>query len=178
MAGNAILRRGFVEEHGFGIHSLRQLVTVATLNVLMSAAQREHGSLLVVEERRLPLHAVVAVSTGCGVSLGELLSMNVFMAILAQQRCGFEIDIDELGFEVRWLVTIDAGGRTMSPEQRELCFRMVESGQFFPRFGRMACFAAKWLSVGADLLHAVLELTFVNVFMTTGAVEIVPVINH
>ena len=74
-------------------------------------------------------------------------------------------------------MTIDAGRRTMSPEQRELRFRMVESGQFLPRFGRMAGFAAKWLSVGADLLHAVLELTLMNVFVTASAVEIVPAIN-
>ena len=50
MAGNAILRRGFIEEHGLGTHSLGQLVTIATLHVLVSAAQREHGSLFVVEE--------------------------------------------------------------------------------------------------------------------------------
>lgn len=177
MAGDAILRRRFVEEHGFGIHSLGQLVTVATLHVLMCATKREHGSLLVVEERRLPLHAVVAVSTGRSVTFGELLSMNVFVALFAQQRCGLEIDMDELGLEVRGLVTIDAGRRAMSPEQRELRFRMVESRQFFPRLGRMAGFAAEWLSLGADLLHAVLELTFMDVFVTAGAVEIVPVIN-
>ena len=58
--------------------------------------------------------------------------MNVFVAPLAQQGGGLEIDIDQLGFEVRGLMAIDAGSRAMSPEQRKLRFRMVESGQFLP----------------------------------------------
>ncbi len=39
----------------------------------------------------------------------------------------------------------------------------------------MAGFAAGFLSVGPDLLHAFLELTLVDVVVATGAVEFFPV---
>jgi hypothetical protein len=119
MTGRAIFWSRLVEKHGLGADRFCQLVAISALHVLVSAAQWENSSLLVVEERRSPFHAVVAVSTRGGFTLGELLSMDVFVAVLAQKRGRFEIDIDELGFEVRRLMAVDASSRTMRSEQRE-----------------------------------------------------------
>ena len=77
----------------------------------MSSCQGEAGTLLVVEERRLPLGRVVALGTRRdAVSVCELLPVNVVMALLAFVRCGLKIDIHHPGFHVGWLMTIDAGG--------------------------------------------------------------------
>ena len=82
MASHAVLWRGLVEENALGSHFLEQLVTLGALNVLVGPAQRESGPLLVVEQGRLPFHAVVAVGTGRSFPLGELLSMDVLVAVL------------------------------------------------------------------------------------------------
>lgn len=93
MASRAVLRRGLIEEHSLGADRFRQLMAVATLHVLMRAAQWKSGPLLVIEKRRLPLHTVVAIGAGSGFSLGKLLSVDVFVAILAKHGSSFEIHV-------------------------------------------------------------------------------------
>ena len=88
-------------------------MALGATNVLVGAAQRELGSLLVVEQRRLPLHAGVAFGASCGVTLGKLLAVNVLVAIFALSGRSLEVYVHQLGFKVWWLVTIDAGGRAM-----------------------------------------------------------------
>ncbi len=132
MAGGAILRRRLIEEYRFGVHSFRKFVAFCAPHVLVGSSQRECGPLLVVKQRRFPLHAVVTVGAMGGVSLGELLSVDVLVAVLADHGRGLEVDIHELGPEVRRLVAVDAGRGAVGPEQGELRFGVVEPGQFLP----------------------------------------------
>ena len=131
MAGRALLGCRFVEKDGFGLHHLRQLVTLAAAYVLVCAAQRKR-SLLVVEKRRFPLHAVVAFRAARDLPLGELLSVDVLVAILALGRRHLEIHVHQLGFKVRRLVAIDASRRTMGAKQWKLGLGVVEARQFLP----------------------------------------------
>ena len=177
MAGHAILRRGLVEQDCLGGNDFGQFVTVGAFDVLMGAAQCESCPFVVIEQGRLPLHAVVAVGAGGSVPFGELLSVDVLMAVLAQGGGCLEIHVDQIGFEVRRLMAVDAGRRPMCPEQGKLGLGMVETGKFFPGLGAMAGLATARGTVGPDLLHAFLELALVDILVATGAVQTFPVIN-
>jgi len=61
------------------------------------------------------------------ISCGELLSVNVFVAVLALRGSGLEVDIHQLGFKVWRLVAIDAGRGAMRAEQNELRLGMIEA---------------------------------------------------
>ena len=126
VTGSAFLRRRLVEEHGLARDDLRRLVTLRTPDVLMGPAQRELRPRLMVEERRLPLHAVVTFNTARHFRLGELLPVDVLVAVLASRRRRLEIHVDQPGFEVGRPVAIDASGRTVRSQQGQRCFRVVE----------------------------------------------------
>ena len=132
MAGSTILGCRLIKENGLGGNDFCQLVALRAADVLVGSAQGEGRSLLVIEKRGLPLVTVVAVCARRGVRFGKLLSMNVFMTVLALRRRSLEIHIDQLRFEVRGLVAIDASGGTMRPDQSEFRFRMVERRKIFP----------------------------------------------
>jgi len=127
MAGGAILGRRLVEEHSLARNELRRLVTFSAADVLMSPAQRELGSPIMVEERGLPFHAVVAFHAAGNAGLGELLPVGVFVAVLTKGGRSFEIRVDQLGLKIRRFVAIDAGGRTVGTHQRERRLRVVEA---------------------------------------------------
>lgn len=59
---------------------------------------------------------------------GELPSVDVFVAVLAMRRRGPEVDIHQLGFKVRRLVTIDASCRPMRPQQGKFRLGVIEAG--------------------------------------------------
>ena len=59
----ALSWRGLVEEHILAFHHPHELMTRLTAHVLMGTLQRESGSLLVIEQRRLPLGTVVTFNT-------------------------------------------------------------------------------------------------------------------
>jgi len=75
-------------------------------------------------------------------------------------------------------VAVDAGGRPVCPQQGELGLGVVESREFLPGFGCMAGLATQRTSVSTDLLHTLVELSLVYIVMTTGAGEVLPVIDH
>ncbi len=126
MARRTILWCGLVEEDGLCTDDPSELVALCAADILVRPAQRERSPLLVIEQRGLPLHAVVAFGAASDVRLRELLPMNVLVAILALSRSGLEIDVDEASLEVGRLVAIAAGRRTMRSQQRELRFRVIE----------------------------------------------------
>ena len=101
-------------------------------HVLVSAPQREGRPFLVIKERGLPLCAVVALSAVRYVSHGKLLPVDVFMAVFADSRCRFEVDIDQLGFEIRRLVAVLAGRCAVSSQQREFCSRVIKTRHLIP----------------------------------------------
>ena len=132
MAGFTLLRRGRVEEHRLAGDKFRQLMAISAADILMGAAQREIRPPVVVEERGLPLHRIVAVGAVGDFSLGKLLAVDIFVAIFALRGRGLEISVDQFGPEVRRLVTVHARGGAMSAQQRERGSRVIESGEFFP----------------------------------------------
>lgn len=81
----------------------------------MGTTQREIRSLVVIKERGLPLHAVVTFGAASDFGLRELLSMNVFVAVLAKRRSRFEINVDEFGLEIGRFMAVDTGRGAMRP---------------------------------------------------------------
>lgn len=127
MARRAIFWRGLVEDHLLGSNDFGQLVALRAADVLMRPTKGKLSSLFVVEQGGLPLHAGVALRAAGDIRLGELLPVDILMAVLALSRRNLEIHVEQLGFKVRRLVAIDAGCRAMGPEQWELGFRVVEA---------------------------------------------------
>ena len=74
-------------------------------------------------------------------------------------------------------MAIDAGGGTVGSQQHKTRLRVVETRKLFPRFRGMAGLASRGGSIGTHLLHALFELAFMGIGMTTGAIEIAPVIH-
>lgn len=109
MAGRTLFRSWLVEQNRFRIDHPGGLVTAGAPDILVRATQRELSALLMIEQRGLPLGAVVTFSAACDVRLRELLAMHVLMAILALCGSSFEIDIQQLGLKIRRLVAIDTG---------------------------------------------------------------------
>ena len=121
MTRRAIFWCGLVEQHSLTRAYSRNLMTPGAGDTLMGAAQRESGSLLVVEQRRLPPHAIVTFNTSRDFRLRELFSVNVFVAVFALCGRRLEIDIDQFRFEIRWLVAVLASRSAMRTQQRERC---------------------------------------------------------
>lgn len=179
MAGSAVFWRGLVEENRFVGDDFVQFVTISTLNVLVCATQGESGSLFVIEKGGLPFRAVVAVGAGGSVALGdELLSVDVLVAVLTLHRGGLEVHIDQPGFKVWRFVAVDAGRGPMCSEQGKLGLGMIESGELLPRLGVVASLAPGGSLICAELRHALVELAFMRIVVTTGAVEAFPVIDN
>jgi len=75
-------------------------------------------------------------------------------------------------------VAVDAGGRPVCPQQGELGLGVVESREFLPGLRRMTRFATRRISVGPDLLHALVKLSLVHIVMAAGAGETLPVVDN
>ena len=58
--------------------------------------------------------------------------MNVLVTVLALGWRCLEVNIGYLDLEVWRLMTVDAGGRAVSPEQSELRFGMIKPRKFLP----------------------------------------------
>lgn len=126
VAGGAIFRRRLVEEDLLRVHLFEQFVAIGAFHILVSSAQRKLGSLVVIEQGRLPFGGIMAVGAGGRLPFSELLSMDVLVAILAQGGGCLKVGVDQLGSEVRGLVAIDAGRRPMGALEGELGLGMIE----------------------------------------------------
>lgn len=124
----AIFRSRLVEENRFGSDYFSHFVAVNTTYSLMRSTQREGRARLMIKERRLPLHAVVAFRATRDLSLGELLSMDVLMTVFTLRGRGLEIYIEKLGFEIRRLMTADTWRGPVCSQQRKTCLGMVKTG--------------------------------------------------
>lgn len=93
MARCALLRRWLVEQNFLPIHHPGQRVTLRAARLLVRPCQRERGSLVVIEERWLPLGTVVARNATGNPILGELLPMDVLVAVFALRRRPFEVHV-------------------------------------------------------------------------------------
>lgn len=169
MASGAILGRGLIKQDRLAGDQPRRLVAVSATDVLMCAAQRERRSLFVIEERRFPFHAVMAFGAAGHIVMRELLSVGIFVAILALERSCFEIHVDQFRSQIWGFMTIDASRSAMCSKQRELCFGVIEAGKLFPRFRGMAHLAADRGAICANLLHSLVELPLVRIGVATRA---------
>jgi len=101
-------------------------------------------------------------------------------SILGGKLAGVRIRV--AGFTILWrslelnlmgvgerLVAFDASDRAMCPRQGKFRFRMVKAADVDPGPGAVAGFAAHGRSVGALLLHALLEFAFVWIRVAGGA---------
>ena len=122
-----------------------------------------------IEERRFPFRTVVTFNTCRDPVSRKLLSVDVFMAILAIARGSFEVHIHHAGFEIRRLMAIDAGRGTVRSEQGKIGAAMIEARQFSPRPGVMAGFATGGFARRSHPLHASCKLPFVGIGVATGA---------
>ena len=98
----------------------------------MSASQWKLRAPIMIKQRRFPFRAVVAFRATRDSRRGELFSVCVLVAVLANHRRGSEIRLDQLGLEVGWFVARDASSRTVGSYQRERCLRVVEARQLLP----------------------------------------------
>jgi len=103
-----------------------------TARSLVGALECERSALVVIEQGRFPLGAVMARDAARNSILGKLLAMNVCVAFFALGRRPFEIDIGQPSFQIRRLVAIHASSRAMSSNQRKVCFGMVEARKLLP----------------------------------------------
>lgn len=177
MTRGAIFRRGLVEKHRLFRNYPGCFMATPAAHVLMRATQRERRPLLVIKQRRFPPCAVVTLGAASHVRFGELPAVDVLMAVLALRRRGLEIYIEQPGFEIRRLMAIDAGCHSMRTQQGKPRFRVVESSNFFPRFGCVAGLASRRRTVGSHLLHAFPELPLMRVVVATSACQVFPVIH-
>ena len=178
MADRAFLRSWFVEQNRLAFDLAHQLVAISAFHIRVHALQRKGGAPVVIEERRFPFGAVVALGTGRYIAFRKLLAVRVFVALLALFGRGLEVRVHHRGFEIWRFVAIDAGGRAVRTQQRESRRRVIELGQFLPRFGRMARLASTRTTRCLCLLHALIELPLVRIGMATGAAQSRPVINR
>ena len=95
----------------------------------MHSLQREARSSVVIEQRWLPLGAVMTLGAGrSAIRLYELGPMNIGVAPLASCRRHLEINVDKFGLKIGRLVAIDASHGAMRSEQGERSLGMIEAG--------------------------------------------------
>lgn len=177
VAVSAVFGRGFVEQHLLAFHIAEEPMAAGTADILVRARQRKRRALVVIEKRRLPLGGVVTVGAG-GIApgLGELTAMNVEMAVLALRRGLGEVHVDELHFQIRRPVAVDATYGTMGAEKSEPGPVVVEACDVLPVLGGMAGFAAGGCAVGTARLHTLGKLATMRVVVTRGARKFLEVI--
>lgn len=124
MAIGAFNRRRLIKQNGFAIENFRFPMTFVTSNICMSAGKSKVGPGVVIEGGRNPALNVVAAGAASFAVFHKLSSMNVRVAVLADLRRSFELDLTgaRQGF-----VACAAGYGAMSAQERELCFRMIET---------------------------------------------------
>jgi len=132
----------------------------------------------VIEQSGLPLRAVMARDAARNAALGELFAVDIFVTAFTLGRRGLEIDVRQLGFQIRRSVAIRAGGGAMRSNERKICLGMIESRQLVPRLGRVAGFAARRLTVRSRAAHPLLELSFVRIGVAGRAIKILPMVNR
>ena len=115
MTGGAFFRRRLVKNYSLPFHKSLLFVACLTTHIAMNTLQRE-SSFVVVEQRRLPLVAVVTVRAVGGLILCKLLSVNILVTAFTLVGCRFEIHVDQAGLKVCGLVAIDTRGGAMSAQ--------------------------------------------------------------
>jgi len=176
MASFASRWRRFVKEHLGLIDQFLQRMARRTGHIFMASFQGKL-SLVVIEERRPPLVAVVASGAVVG-AISKLVGMGVFVASGACLRGARKVNMHQSQLQIRGLVAVGAGYRTMRAKEWKLSLSMVEFREIFPVFGGVAGLASERLSRRTGLRHAFRELTLVYVLVTRRAAKLPEVVGH
>jgi len=128
VARRAILGCGLVKQYRLAFYCPGLFMASCASHVAMHSLEREACSSVMIEQRRLPLSAVMAVGAECGaIGLDELGAVNIGVATLASRGRHLEIDIDEFGLQIRRFVAIDASYRAVRSDQRKRGLGVVEA---------------------------------------------------
>ena len=133
----------FVKEHRGFIHHFLQRVTRRAGHIFMASFEGKLG-LVVIEERRPPLAVIVASGAVVG-TIAKLVGVGVFVASDACLRGARKVDMHQSQLQIRRLVAVGAGYRTMRANEWKLSLSVVELGEIFPVFGGVACLASERL---------------------------------
>src|SRR5258708_10022626 len=131
-----------------------------------------------VEQGGLPLVGVVARSAIALIAVLELVPVRVLMAFAAGLRSLAEVDMEERALHVWRLVAIGTIHGTMRPQKREFRVGVVESSHIVPIFCGVAGFAPDGFAGRVFLLHALGELTMVDVLVAGAAAELCEMVEH
>ena len=126
MTVGAFFGRGLIKQHWLAFDHAGQLVAAFAAHVLVHSLQRESGSLVMVEQGWPPLRTVVAFRTGRDLAPGELLAMDVLVALLTSGRRRFEVNVEEASLLIGRFVTVHASRGPMGAEQGERSLRVIE----------------------------------------------------
>ena len=96
------------------------------------------------------------------------------MTGLALRGSHLEIDLRRETLGGVGLVTSTAGRSQMRADERKRGSRVIETGEFFPRLGRMTGLAAERLPIDPRIPHELVELALVGIGMTVGARQTAP----
>lgn len=135
MAIGARFRRRRVEEDLLAVDIFEELMAPGAGNVTVLAFQSKRRPFVVVERRRFPLRRVMAIGAlrhFVRKELEELSAVNVLVTLLAFSRRLLEINVNELGLEIRRLVAIDAGNRAVRALERKSRCAVIEAVEFLP----------------------------------------------
>lgn len=111
-------------------------------------------------------------------AIGELPSVDVFMALLTLARSRLEIGLHQPGSQIRRLMTIDTSCPAMRAQEGKGRPGVIERPQVVPRVSVVAGFATGRYPACADQLHAFFELPLMRIGMAYGAGAILKVKNR
>lgn len=131
-----------------------------------------------IEQRRLPLVAVVAGNAAGHPIRRELLPVDVLMAAFTFGRRRLEVHIGQLRLHIRWLVAIRARRRPVRPNQHKIRLSVIEPRQLFPRLRRVARLATRRLAIQARPQHPLPELPLMRIGVARRAIQVLPVIDR
>ena len=140
-------------------------VTLRAGDTRMPARQRQMCLVMIKRRGNPPLRVVAVGAVGLAVLCQELPVMGVLVAGFTLHRRAFE-SLVGIG---RSLVALSAGNRAVRAEERELGLGVIEAVDIGPRLHGVARFAAERRSIRPLLCHAIVEFTFMRIFMAGSA---------
>ena len=178
MAAFTLFGRVLVEEDLLPLKLAVVLMAAGARHVLVEPLKRELGLLVVVKQRRLPLGGIVTIDTGGHAVLGELLAVDIFVAVFALGGSGREVRLDQLGLHIGRLMAVDAGRGPVRPQQRERSLGMVKARELIPFLRGMAGLAASRDAIHESFPHALGKLAIVRILVAGFARQILPMVEH
>lgn len=81
MASRTVFWRWLIEEHRLAVDFATELVTTAAVHISVRSLKWETGFLVVIEQRRSPSAAVVAITTCRNAGLRELPAVDIHVTL-------------------------------------------------------------------------------------------------